>query len=118
MGLYALYGGVAGAVSRLVLGVVGDDSGGLAGYKGEEEEEEEDGGYQILCKIYYSCVVRVRRRSRLLSPALPPPRRRGGGVWLRTPGGYGAAWRPHLLESRRGRLRTRALYSTRAYGLP
>ena len=71
MGLYALYGGVVVAVSGVVLGVVGDDSGGLAGYKGEEEEEEEDGGYQILCKIYYSCVVRVRSQT-------PPPLLKGG----------------------------------------
>ena len=42
MGLYALYGGVVVAVSRVVLGVVGEGSGGLAGCnKGEEKQEEE-----------------------------------------------------------------------------
>ena len=45
MGLYALYGGVAGAVSGVVLGVVGEGSGGFASDKGYEKEEDEDGGY-------------------------------------------------------------------------
>ena len=75
VGLYALYGGVSGAVSRVVAFVVGDDSGGLAGDKGEEEEEEEDGGYQILCILYCSFVVRVRPDPSGLSSALPPPRK-------------------------------------------
>ena len=36
----------------------------------------------------------------MLPRPLPPPQR-GGGVWLRTRTGYGAAWRPHLLEKPR-----------------
>ena len=36
----------------------------------------------------------------MLPRPLPPPQK-GGGVWLRTRAGYGAAWRPHLLEKPR-----------------
>ena len=43
MGLYALYGGVVVAVAGVVLGVVGEGSGGLAGGEGYEKEEDEDG---------------------------------------------------------------------------
>ena len=49
VGLYAVDGGVAGAVSGAVLGVVGEGSRGLAGGEGEDNEK---GGYQILCKLY------------------------------------------------------------------
>ena len=44
MGLYALDGGVVGAVSGAALGVVGEGGGCLAGDKGEQEQEEGDGG--------------------------------------------------------------------------
>ena len=50
---------------------------------------------------YTDCILNSRR-GRLRTRAFC---RRG---WMRTRVGYGAAWRPHLHDSRRGWLRTRA----------
>ena len=52
VGLYAVDGGVVGAVSGAVLGVVGEGGRGLAGGEPNKQQDNNSSGYQILCKLY------------------------------------------------------------------
>ena len=55
-----------------------------------------------LMGVNFPLIISARSAGLTIELCCPlPPSQKGGGVWLRTRTGYGAAWRPHLLEKPR-----------------